>query len=77
MSGAGEDEKKPAADGVHINLKVKSQVRTPPGSPFPASLLHMEFITAPLGPSSGYRRFLLVSSNLDLDMERGITLWHG
>ncbi|GJN12868.1 hypothetical protein PR202_ga31185 [Eleusine coracana subsp. coracana] len=25
MSGAGDDEKKPAGDGVHINLKVKSQ----------------------------------------------------
>jgi hypothetical protein len=27
MSGAGEDDKKPADGGVHINLKVKGQVR--------------------------------------------------
>jgi hypothetical protein len=27
MSGAGEDDKKPADGGIHINLKVKGQVR--------------------------------------------------
>jgi hypothetical protein len=27
MSGAGEEDKKPADAGIHINLKVKGQVR--------------------------------------------------
>ena len=34
MSGAGEEDKKPAEGGAHINLKVKGQVSSPVGSPF-------------------------------------------
>jgi len=35
MSGAGEEDKKPAEGGAHINLKVKGQVSSP--AVFPSS----------------------------------------
>jgi len=53
MSGAGEEDKKPAEGGAHINLKVKGQVCSPAVPPSPSLLRNR--VVAPFR-SCGYRR---------------------
>jgi|UPI0002220F89 hypothetical protein len=47
MSGAGEEDKKPAEGGAHINLKVKGQVSTPAVSLF---LIFFFLVISPVVP---------------------------